>query len=45
MESYANGTFREVFKVTSSNNSLEHLVIKEHSRESKETMQTKERKQ
>ena len=33
-ESFANGAFREAFKATSSNNSLEHWVIKKHSHES-----------
>ena len=45
MESYAKGAFRDTFKVTSSNNSLKHQVIKEYSHESQETIQTKDRKQ
>ena len=39
-ESFAKGAFRDAFIATSSNNSLEHWVIKKYSHESQETMQT-----
>ena len=39
-ESYEKGAFREAFKATSSNNSLEQWVIKKYIHESQETMQT-----
>ena len=39
-ESFAKGAFREAFKATSSNNSLEHWVIKKYSHEPQEIMQT-----
>ena len=39
-ESFAEDAFREAFKATSSNNSLEHWFIIKYSRESQEAMQT-----
>ena len=39
-KSFTKDAFREAFKATSSNNSLEHWVIKKYSHESQETMET-----